>query len=82
MIPVAIILKNYKYAELLLEKIIEIYTKREDWKTVYRQYNNLVLHLLKTDLKKVKNIPIFLLGLCFLINLIFLGIPVIKSTYS
>ena len=54
MISTAILLKNYKYAENHLEKIIEIYQSRENHKAVYRQYNNLILHLLKTDIKKVR----------------------------
>ncbi len=53
MITAAILLKNYKHAEVNLEKIIEIYQIREDYKAVYRHYNNLILHLLKTDVKKV-----------------------------
>lgn len=49
----AIHLKNYIQAEATLEKIVEIYQNREDWATAYKYYNNLVLHLLKTDVKKV-----------------------------
>lgn len=49
----AVHLKNYSQAEANLEKIIEIFEAREDWPAVYKYYNNLVLHLLRTDVKKV-----------------------------
>lgn len=53
MIKNEINLKRYKTAELFLEKIINIYLLRGDKDQVYNYYNNLILHMIRTNLNKV-----------------------------
>ena len=56
MVKNEILLKQYKPAETYLEKIIEVYQKRNEQELVYKHYNNLILHMMRTNLNKALKI--------------------------